>query len=323
MITVALPNSVEWFIAFAACWKIGAVPQPVSARLPARELEAILELADPSVVIGVPPGAGRRPPDAAHRVPARSRSARRSPPRRHLAGMEGTDLRAGRRDDPKLIVSGDPALCDPDAPPLFGKADGCMVVPAPLYHNGPDRLVVLGLVGGQPRRRPSPFRRRGHAGGDRPLPGRHRVPGAHHDEADLAAARRGTRLLRPVLARVRLASGRAVPALAQGGLDRLARGGPHLRALRRDRGAGGDDHHRDRMARPPRFGRPADTGHRHDLRRRGERAGGGARGRGLVAHRARAADLPLHRRLSPTARRGMGVARRRGMARRGQLPVPG
>jgi bile acid-coenzyme A ligase len=34
-------------------------------------------------------------------------------------------------------VSGDPALCDPDAPPLFGKAAGCMVVPAPLYHNGP------------------------------------------------------------------------------------------------------------------------------------------------------------------------------------------
>ena len=34
-------------------------------------------------------------------------------------------------------MSGDPATYDPDAPPLFGKADGCMVVPAPLYHNGP------------------------------------------------------------------------------------------------------------------------------------------------------------------------------------------
>ena len=34
-------------------------------------------------------------------------------------------------------MSGDPALCDPEAPPLFGRADGCMVVPAPLYHNGP------------------------------------------------------------------------------------------------------------------------------------------------------------------------------------------
>ena len=43
----------------------------------------------------------------------------------------------GSTGRPKLIVSGDPALCDPDAPPLFGQTDGCMVVPAPLYHNGP------------------------------------------------------------------------------------------------------------------------------------------------------------------------------------------
>ena len=43
----------------------------------------------------------------------------------------------GSTGRPKLIVSGDPALYDEDAPPLFGQADGCMVVPAPLYHNGP------------------------------------------------------------------------------------------------------------------------------------------------------------------------------------------
>ena len=34
MVTIALANSVEWFVAFAACWKIGAIPQPVSAKLP-------------------------------------------------------------------------------------------------------------------------------------------------------------------------------------------------------------------------------------------------------------------------------------------------
>ena len=35
MVTIALPNSVDWFVAFAASWKIGAIPQPVSAKLPA------------------------------------------------------------------------------------------------------------------------------------------------------------------------------------------------------------------------------------------------------------------------------------------------
>ncbi len=136
MITVALPNSVEWFIAFAACWKIGAVPQPVSARLPERELRAILELADPSVVIGVPEALadGRRSLPIGYRpdpdlpddpLPDVTSSAWKAP------------TSGGSTGRPKLIVSGDPALCDPDAPPLFGLPGGCMVVPAPLYHNGP------------------------------------------------------------------------------------------------------------------------------------------------------------------------------------------
>jgi bile acid-coenzyme A ligase len=26
MVTIALPNSVDWFVAAVACWKIGAIP---------------------------------------------------------------------------------------------------------------------------------------------------------------------------------------------------------------------------------------------------------------------------------------------------------
>ena len=44
-VTVALPNSIDWFVAYLGCWKTGAVPQPVSAKLPAREL-ARVESAD-------------------------------------------------------------------------------------------------------------------------------------------------------------------------------------------------------------------------------------------------------------------------------------
>ena len=244
MITVALPNSVEWFVAFAACWKIGAVPQPVSAKLPARELQAILELADPSVVIGVPPGAGRWTPDAAHRLPGPIPTCPMTLSPMSISPAWKAPTSGGSTGRPKLIVSGDPALCDPDAPPLFGKADGCMVVPAPLYHNGPIVWSCTAWLAGShvvvlPR-----FDAEATLEAIDRYRGRHRVPGAHHDEADLAAARRGTRLLRPLLPRVRVASGRALSALAEGGLDRLARGGPDLRALRRHRGTGGDHHHR-------------------------------------------------------------------------------
>ena len=55
MVTIALPNSTDWYVAFGACWKIGAIPQPVSSKLPEAELRAILELANPRAVVGVPP----------------------------------------------------------------------------------------------------------------------------------------------------------------------------------------------------------------------------------------------------------------------------
>ena len=43
-VTIAVPNSVDWFISYVACWSLGAVPHPVSAKLPGRELAAIVEL---------------------------------------------------------------------------------------------------------------------------------------------------------------------------------------------------------------------------------------------------------------------------------------
>ena len=90
MVTIALPNSTDWYVAVAACWKVGAIPQPVSARLPEPELSAILELADPPAVIGVPgylaPGrralpAGYQPDPDVHRRPVA---------RYDLARLEGT-----------------------------------------------------------------------------------------------------------------------------------------------------------------------------------------------------------------------------------------
>jgi bile acid-coenzyme A ligase len=136
MVTIALPNSTDWFVAVAACWKIGAIPQPVSARLPEPELSAILELADPPAVIGVP----------AHLAPGRRALPAGYEPDAGLSDDPLPDVTSpawkaptsgGSTGRPKLIVSGDPAATEENAPPVFGVADGCMVMPAPLYHNGP------------------------------------------------------------------------------------------------------------------------------------------------------------------------------------------
>ena len=52
-VTIALPNGIEFYEACVATWKLGATPQPVSAKLPAIERTAIIELAKPALVVGV------------------------------------------------------------------------------------------------------------------------------------------------------------------------------------------------------------------------------------------------------------------------------
>ena len=50
---------MAFYEAVLAIWKLGAVPQPVSYRLPPPELAALIEVADPVAVVGLDPGDGR------------------------------------------------------------------------------------------------------------------------------------------------------------------------------------------------------------------------------------------------------------------------
>lgn len=137
MVSIALPNSVDWFVAVVAAWRIGAIPQPLSSRLPRRELEVLVELADSAVVLGVEPGSlGER-----WCLPAAYR-ARHRPGAEPLHEVVSPSWKAptsgGSTGRPKLIVAGDPAVLNANAPPpLALEPDDCLVMPGPLYHNGP------------------------------------------------------------------------------------------------------------------------------------------------------------------------------------------
>src|SRR5258706_3393593 len=61
-VTIGLPNGLEFFAATLAVWKLGATPQPISSRLPAAERRAIIDLANPSLVVGVDTGETRGRP---------------------------------------------------------------------------------------------------------------------------------------------------------------------------------------------------------------------------------------------------------------------
>jgi bile acid-coenzyme A ligase len=138
MVTIALPNSVDWFVAVVATWKIGAIPQPVSSRLPGRELAAIVDLADPRVILGADPDAfvDRISRPIGYIAPSVSPDARPLPDTISPAWKAPTS--GGSTGRPKLIVAGQPSSMDDEAPPdLLIQLDGCLMMPGPLYHNGP------------------------------------------------------------------------------------------------------------------------------------------------------------------------------------------
>jgi bile acid-coenzyme A ligase len=149
MVTIALPNSVDWFVAVVATWKIGAIPQPVSPLLPTRELAAIVDLANPQVILGAYADAfvDRICRPVGYVAPEVAPDAEPLPDAISPAWKAPTS--GGSTGRPKLIVSGQPSSIDDEAPPdLLIQPDGCMMMPGPLYHNGPIVWACDALLAG-------------------------------------------------------------------------------------------------------------------------------------------------------------------------------
>jgi bile acid-coenzyme A ligase len=136
-VTIGLPNSIEFYEACIAAWKLGAVPQPVSYRLPERERQEIVELVKPSLVVTSVIDAD---PDASDEpiLPDRTSPSMKAP------------TSGGSTGRPKIIVAGNPGVCDPEGAGTFGaQPNGTQLVPGPLYHNGPFVFSMGGLFIGQ------------------------------------------------------------------------------------------------------------------------------------------------------------------------------
>jgi bile acid-coenzyme A ligase len=150
IVVLALPNAIEFLAAMIASWKVGATPTPVSSRLPKRELDGIVELAAPALIVGVDPRdhptvqclAPDWKPDPA---PPGAPDARLDTVSDPWKGMTS----GGSTGRPKLILNTAPALIDPDARPLLMMTrNGTLMMPGPLYHNGPFMWSVTGLLAG-------------------------------------------------------------------------------------------------------------------------------------------------------------------------------
>ena len=148
LVTIALPNGVEFLVAALAVWKCGATPQPISARLPDVERNAIIELAQPRLIIGITPdsASGTAAVPAGYSPdPGLDDTPLDLPPAASLKAPTS----GGSTGRPKLIVSTQPASLEAVEPfaRLLGMQDeDTALIPGPLYHNAPFLLSACALA---------------------------------------------------------------------------------------------------------------------------------------------------------------------------------
>ena len=146
-VTIALPNGIEFFESTFAIWKLGAVPQPVSAKLPKFERDQIIEIGRPSLVVGVPDGVHPDVKTIHERFdPSPKLPATELPEK--IASTWKAMTSGGSTGRPKLIVAKQPAVRDPDDAFFNFPMRSSVLIPGPLYHNGPFIWATGGLFRG-------------------------------------------------------------------------------------------------------------------------------------------------------------------------------
>ncbi len=154
IVTIGLPNSIEFIEAMLATWWLGATPQPISHRLAPAERVAILALAEPAVALGVPEEeTGSRPTlSAAHvRLAAGGDGGDFAPLEPAVAPIWRIMTSGGSTGRPKLIVAEQPAYVEvvaAFAPLLRLPTDGAVLVTGPLSHSAPFHATITSLLTG-------------------------------------------------------------------------------------------------------------------------------------------------------------------------------
>ena len=144
-VTVALPNGLEFYETTFAIWKLGAIPNIVSAKLARPEMEAILEIVRPRLFVGTPPGPS---------VPALAGDGgvldqySADPLPEAVSPHWKAMTSGGSTGRPKVIVDAMPARWNPQEGFLCQHPNDVILNPGPLYHNAPFHCINMGLFVG-------------------------------------------------------------------------------------------------------------------------------------------------------------------------------
>jgi bile acid-coenzyme A ligase len=139
LVTIGLTNGVDFIEACWGLWKIGATPQPISHRLPQAEAEAVMGLAETPILIAGPGLQSQKPRHDVASLLALDPGG--PPPPDTTAPIWKAPTSGGSTGRPKLILSGGPGVFVPPEAGGIGAwgivREDTVIMPGPLYHNGP------------------------------------------------------------------------------------------------------------------------------------------------------------------------------------------
>ncbi|HKN97528.1 MAG TPA: AMP-binding protein [Pseudonocardiaceae bacterium] len=136
IVSLLLPNSVDVAVAIFACYKAGAVPQPLSNRLTDVERDEILALADPAAVID----------GVTTTVSGLAALGDESDLPTVVAPSWKAPTSGGSTGRPKIILAGSPAELRLLGPRRWGvQAGERMLITAPVHHNAPFGTLCYAL----------------------------------------------------------------------------------------------------------------------------------------------------------------------------------
>jgi bile acid-coenzyme A ligase len=145
-VTIALANSPAFYETVLATWKLGAIPNPVSSRLPQAEIDALLDLVRPAVAIG----------DAAANSPGlvlpsdwRPDETLSAAPLPEIVAAHWKAVPSGGSTGrPKVIVDNHPSTWSPDTTMTGQRLGDTILNPGPLYHNAPFSISHVAMLTG-------------------------------------------------------------------------------------------------------------------------------------------------------------------------------
>ncbi len=144
-VSIAMPNSIAWIQTMIACWKLGAVPQPLSARLPDAEFIGILDLKPRALIVGRDDPCGEVPSVPADFVPDPALSDATLP--EAVSPVWKSMTSGGSTGRPKLIEAGGDSRVPAENGYTMGAQEGDVnLVSVPLSHSTGFNMATAGLL---------------------------------------------------------------------------------------------------------------------------------------------------------------------------------